>query len=249
MHRVRFVLLSLLIAASGLAMAQDTIRLSTVDGADWGVHVVVGEGMSVYLYEPDEGGAIACVDACTNNWPPVIADSDITVGEELDRGLVDTVERPDGTSQVTYGGHPLYTYVRDAEAGDANGQGLGGAFFLLSPGGDAVVERAAREPVGMDAELFEELMTAGETNFAAQCAVCHAADGTGKIGPSLHENDLLGDTGFLAGRILNGFRAHGMPPFRDQLTDREIAAVATFVRNSWGNDFGGVFEEEVTELR
>lgn len=252
MHRCRILVLATSLALALLAsvgVAQPGATLSTADSQEWGAHLVDRDGMSVYLYERDEPGALACIDACTNNWPPVLADGDVTIGEGLNVDLVGTVERPDGAVQVTYAGHPLYTYVRDAEPGDDNGQGLGGAFFLVAPTGVAIVESEPLERVEMDAALYEELMSIGAPTYAAQCAVCHAPDGAGKIGPSLQENDLLGNTEFLVGRILNGFTDHGMPPFRDQLTDKEIAAVATFVRNSWGNEFGGVFAEEVSDLR
>lgn len=251
MHRCfRALVLSLVLGlVASIGVAQQDATLSTADAQAWGTYLVDQNGMSVYLYEQDEPDALACLDACTNNWPPVVADGDATIADLLDPELIGSVERPDGTMQVTYGGHPLYTYARDREPGATNGQGLGGAFFLVSPSGESIVERAPLERVEMDAALYEELMTVGESAYAAQCAVCHAGDGAGQIGPSLRENDLLGNTDFLAGRILNGFPEHGMPPFRTQLTDREIAAVATFVRNSWGNDFGGVFEEEVSELR
>lgn len=252
MHRFHVTALAISLALALLAsasLAQQGTTLSAATAPEWGTFLVDRAGMSVYLYERDEPGALACVDACVNNWPPVVADGDVSVGDGLDPELVGSVERPDGTMQLTYGGHPLYTYARDSEAGDTNGQGLGGAFFLVAPGGTSITERAPLERVDMDAALYEELMTIGESTYAAQCAVCHAADGAGQIGPSLRENDLLGNTEFLAGRILNGFPEHGMPPFRSQLTDKEIAAVATFVRNSWNNDFGGVFEEEVSDLR
>lgn len=252
MHRshVRAFAISLVLALlASASVAQQGATLSVATAPEWGTYLVDGAGMSVYLYQRDEPGELACLDACVNNWPPVVVEGDIAVGDGLTPELAGSVERPDGTQQATYGGHPLYTYVRDSEPGDTNGQGLGGAFFLVAPGGSSITERAPLERVEMEAALYEELMTTGESTYAAQCAVCHASDGTGQIGPSLQENDLLGNTDFLVGRILNGFAAHGMPPFRGQLSDHEIAAVATFVRNSWGNDFGGVFEKEVSELR
>lgn len=251
MHRFRFHHAALVLSfaiASGLAFAQDA-DIVVGQSADWGAHLTDASGMSLYLYERDEPDALSCVDACTDNWPPLIVDGDVEVGEGLDSELAGTVERPDGSLQATYGGHPVYTYVRDAEAGDTNGQGLGGAFFLVSPQGTTLTERAELERVEMDDDLYTALMSEGQTTYASQCAMCHASDGAGQIGPSLQSNDLLGNNEFLIGRILNGFPAHGMPPFRSQLTDREIAAVSTFVRNSWENDFGGVFEEEVSELR
>jgi len=248
MHRSPLLMLlgSLVFMAASLGHAQD---LATTETADWGTVLTNADGMSLYLYMEDVDGELACVGACTNNWPPVLIEGEPAVAEGLDDAVAATVIRGDDARQLTYGGHPLYTYVRDREPGDTNGQALGDAFFLVSPDGTAVTERTALERVEMDDDLFAALMSEGEGVYASQCAVCHADDGAGKIGPSLQTNDLLGNTEFLIGRILNGFAEHGMPPFRGQLTDREIASVATFVRNSWGNDFGGVFEEEVSELR
>lgn len=248
MHRSPLALLlaSLLFTAASLVHAQD---LATIETSDWGTVLTNADGMSLYLYVEDVDGELGCVGACTNNWPPLLVEGEPDLGDDLDDALVATVERPDGAQQLTYGGHPLYTYARDREPGDTNGQALGDAFFLVSTDGTASTDRTALARVEMDDDLFAALMTEGEGGYASQCAMCHADDGAGRIGPSLQTNDLLGDTEFLIGRILNGFEAHGMPAFRDQLTDREIAAIATFVRNSWGNDFGGVFEEGVSELR
>ncbi len=240
------LLLISLVALLGAAFAQD-VRVA--ESTDWGAHLVDAAGNSLYLYREDEAGTSACVGGCTRNWPPLTVDREPAVGDALDPTLAGTIERPDGSQQATYGGHPLYTYARDGEAGDANGQGLGGAFFLVSPAGVAVTEQAEIQRVEMDDELFSALTSEGASAFAAQCAVCHGDEGGGRIGPSLQSNDLVGDTDFFIGRILNGFPEHGMPAFRSQLSDRQIAAIATFVRNSWSNDFGGVFEEEVADMR
>jgi mono/diheme cytochrome c family protein len=50
-------------------------------------------------------------------------------------------------------------------------------------------------------------------------------------------------------RVLNGFIDHGMPAWRNVLSDDQISAVLTFVRNSWGNEFGAVLAEEVAAAR
>ena len=50
-------------------------------------------------------------------------------------------------------------------------------------------------------------------------------------------------------QILNGYEEHGMPPFRDVLKDREIAAIVNFVRNSFGNDFGAIQPTDVAAFR
>ena len=131
-------------ALAGDVLAQDmgaTLKLSTDER--WGDYIVTGEGRSVYLYVLDEDGTSACVDTCTNNWPPVtVADgAQPTVGEGLDASLIGTVERPDGAVQVTYGGPPLYTFAGDAGPGATKGEGLdqfGAKWYVLAPSGDKI---------------------------------------------------------------------------------------------------------------
>ena len=80
-----------------------------------------------------------------------------------------------------------------------------------------------------------------------QCAACHGAKGQGGSGPALAGNQNLQEASYHISRILNG--GAGMPAFRDQLSDAQIAAVATFERTSWGNDFGAVTAEQVVQER
>jgi len=219
--------------------------------ADYGPHLAAPDGHSLYLYVEDAGGASACVDACSNNWPALLVGDDgvATAGDGLDQSLVSTYTRPDGAVQVTYGGHPLYTFRRDTADGTTRGQKLGDAFFLVSPAGEAITDELPQQKADIAPEEFEGLMTRGGQLFTANCAVCHGAEGGGGIGPALAGNSIVGNTPFIAGRIINGFIEHGMPGFGTALDDHEIAAVATFVRNSWGNDFGAVLDEEVTAQR
>jgi mono/diheme cytochrome c family protein len=71
----------------------------------------------------------------------------------------------------------------------------------------------------------------------------------GLIGPRLVGNDFLTSAGAIIGQIMVGNPEHGMPPFANQLNDREIAAISTYVRNSWGNDYGIVTEQAVAIRR
>ena len=80
-----------------------------------------------------------------------------------------------------------------------------------------------------------------------QCAACHGPDGAGGAGPALAGNQNLESANYHISRILNG--GAGMPAFRDQLSDEQIAAVATFERTSWGNSFGEVTAEQVAQQR
>lgn len=240
------LLLTTVIAQEGVA---STLELATSE--DWGQHLVTGHGMSVYLYVLDEGGVIACVDACTNNWRPVVVDdaASATVGDGVDETLIGTIVRPDGSLQVTFGGWPLYTFARDTQPGHVRGQGLGQQFFLLSPAGAALTEKQAEVAVEVDTGVLEELMSTGALTFQSHCSVCHGAAGQGGIGPTLVGNSILADKTFVIRRVLEGFPEHGMPPFAAALNDQQVASVATFVRGSWGNEYSPVLAEEVMPLR
>jgi predicted lipoprotein with Yx(FWY)xxD motif len=104
--------------------------------------LVDSNGDTVYLFQKDTGGKSACAGSCATNWPPVRATGKPTVSG-LPAGKVGTTRRPDGESQVTYAGHPLYTYQGDSKPGDANGQGLnayGANWYVLSSSGAAVTK-------------------------------------------------------------------------------------------------------------
>lgn len=86
----------------------------------------------------------------------------------------------------------------------------------------------------------------GAQIFAEQCAACHGGEGQGGFGPTLAGNDDLEDAPFVVARILNG--GGGMPAFA-RLSDERVAAVASYVRSSWGNAFGPVAAGEVARQR
>lgn len=237
-----------LLASAAVAIAQSSLNVS--QNAEYGPHLVTDSGRSVYLYVEDQGGESACVDACTRNWPPLAAGADeVALGEGADPALLGTITRPDGTSQVTYAGNPLYTFARDTDEGTTRGQGLGGAFFLVSPAGEAVTEKLPQQRTEVEPELYDALMADGAKVYTSNCAVCHGANGEGGIGVKLAANSQVGNAAYVVERVLNGFIEHGMPPFRAALDDHQVAAVATYVRDSWGNDFGPVTEEEVAAER
>ena len=73
--------------------------------------------------------------------PPLLRSGPVRVGHGVDPALVGTLRRPDGTSQLSYGGHPLYTYDLDATPGMVTGQGIdqnGGLCHVLSGSGKQV---------------------------------------------------------------------------------------------------------------
>lgn len=112
--------------------------LTTAD-SPFGEIVVDGAGLTVYLFDNDvQGGdASACQGECAANWFPVAAGSDDPKVEGV-TGEIGTITGIDGEPQVTLDGWPLYTYAGDAAAGDTNGQGVNGLWWVVTPAGEKV---------------------------------------------------------------------------------------------------------------
>jgi predicted lipoprotein with Yx(FWY)xxD motif len=114
-----------------------------VDVANTGLGQVLvdAQGRTLYLFKKDSGTTSACTGACAVAWPPLRATASPTAGTGANASKLGTTTRTDGPSQVTYNGHPLYTYAGDSKAGDTNGEGInafGGAWFVLSPAGTQI---------------------------------------------------------------------------------------------------------------
>ena len=94
--------------------------------------------LTVYLFEGDKGGQSACTGACAQAWPPVTSTAAAQAGGAVVAADLGTITRSDGTTQVTYHGHPLYIFTKDKDDGDAYGQGVkafGADWYVLSPSG------------------------------------------------------------------------------------------------------------------
>jgi predicted lipoprotein with Yx(FWY)xxD motif len=89
------------------------------------------------MFQPDGASTSSQVPANIKaNWPAVTGAA--TVGAGLDQSKIAVQPQSDGTNQVMYNGHLLYTFVGDSKPGDAAGQGLGGIWFVLSPAGEKI---------------------------------------------------------------------------------------------------------------
>jgi len=122
--------------AASSATGSVTLEVATSDLGD----VLVGEGgMTLYGFKPDEGqDTPTCTGNCAENWPPLIGDA--TAGSGVDDSLISTVTRDDSTVQVMYGDYPLYYFSGDTAAGDTNGQGLQGKWFVVGADGELIGE-------------------------------------------------------------------------------------------------------------
>ncbi len=80
-----------------------------------------GKGFTLYWFAPDSSTSSRCYGSCTAYWPVVAGPA--TGGPGV-TGTLGTIRRTDGTTQATYDGHPLYTYVGDSAPGQANGNNI-----------------------------------------------------------------------------------------------------------------------------
>lgn len=120
-----------------------TVSTSSISGL--GTVLVNSEGLTVYMFGKDKGTASSCYGACAQGWPPVIAASKPSADEGAMSSQLGTTKRKDGSIQVTYAGHPLYTYAGDTTPGEANGNestAFGGKWSALDEAGKAVAGTA-----------------------------------------------------------------------------------------------------------
>ena len=114
-------------AAGGGALAMTIVSGTAV--------VTNSKGMTLYWFVPDSSTASKCSGSCATYWPPVIGA--VTAGSGV-TGTLGSITRPDGTTQASYDGHPLYTYVGDSAPGQAKGNGLnisGGLWYEMTVSG------------------------------------------------------------------------------------------------------------------
>lgn len=127
------------------AAADAAGQLTLVAGGP-GPHLADGAGSALYALEGDTAGQ-GCVDVCLEAWPPVlVAEAQPTAAAGLQPNLVSSVQRPDGTRQVTYGNKPLYRYAGDKGLGRTSGHGTmdqWGQWHLVGPDGGTLPAESA----------------------------------------------------------------------------------------------------------
>jgi predicted lipoprotein with Yx(FWY)xxD motif len=112
----------------------ETIKVTTTSLGDV---LSDGEGHVVYLFKKDSPGKSVCEGDCAANWPAVTTTGAPVAATGADASKLGTFTRSDGSTQVTYGGAPIYYFAGDASAGQTNGQGVGGVWFAVKADGSA----------------------------------------------------------------------------------------------------------------
>ena len=107
--------------------------------SDFGTMLFDETGQAIYLFDVETSSEPRCYDACAEAWPPVLTKGEPVAGEGLDAALLGTVERADGTVQVTYGDHPLYFYAHEGKNEVLCHDVFlnGGNWYVVQPNGDA----------------------------------------------------------------------------------------------------------------
>lgn len=134
-------------AADGTEAAGDGVTVAVADSS-LGQILVDGDGRTLYLFTSDSPGESTCYDDCAVSWPPLVSDGAATAGEGVDEALLGSVQRDDGTTQVSYDEQPLYYWQGDSSPGDVNGQGVGDVWWVVAPSGEAITNDASATSTG-----------------------------------------------------------------------------------------------------
>jgi predicted lipoprotein with Yx(FWY)xxD motif len=135
--------LSLAGLSAAIAAGNSASRPATVSTARTGLGriIVNGQGRTLYLFEKDRKGRSACSGTCATYWPPLLTHGKPIAANGARQALIGTTRRSDGTTQVTYAGHPVYRFMLDSKRGQTKGEGLndfGGGWDALSPAGKKI---------------------------------------------------------------------------------------------------------------
>ena len=109
----------------------------TSGDSDFGTILFDDAGQAIYIWEVEESDIAECYDDCAVAWPPVLTDGTPVAAGSVNGDLLGTTERTDGTTQVTYNGHPLYYYAHEGpgEVKCHNVSTHGGLWWVVQPNG------------------------------------------------------------------------------------------------------------------
>jgi predicted lipoprotein with Yx(FWY)xxD motif len=114
---------------AGAGGAGVTLKTATIDGV---TVLTSANGFTLYRFAPDSPTASRCTGSCAAYWPPVIGTP--AAGPGVTTSKLGTIKRPGGSTQATYAGHPLYTYIGDDAPGQAHGNKIdlnGGYWYVV----------------------------------------------------------------------------------------------------------------------
>lgn len=110
----------------------------TSAGSQFGPMLFNADRQAIYIWELEPTSTPQCYGDCAVAWPPVLTDGAPVASGDVQSGLLGTVQRTDGATQVTYNGHPLYYYV-DEGPGEVRCHNVathGGLWWVITPEGN-----------------------------------------------------------------------------------------------------------------
>jgi mono/diheme cytochrome c family protein len=270
-HQLRFPFnqRSLLIGWRTLFLRQGEYKPDSTQSAEWnrGAYLVEGLGHCTMCHtainalggnspwKTFEGGLIP-----VQNWyaPSLTSNKEAGLGNWSIEDIVDLLHSGVSNRGAVYG--PMAEVVYDSLQYLTEEDVRAMAVYLK-----ALPARSGEKIATADAAVTEQknnLSPLGKKIYDAQCALCHAAEGQGKLPhfPPLANNQsiVMNSAVNPIRMVLNGGYApgtkknpmpYGMPPFAQSLSDVEVAAVVTYIRTAWGNHGAPVSVKEVNELR
>jgi predicted lipoprotein with Yx(FWY)xxD motif len=118
-----------------------TVKVAKLSG--YGTALVTASGKSVYLLTSDPAGSSKCSGSCAKIWPPVTVSGSPSAGSGVDSSKLSTFKRSDGTTQVLYDKHALYTYSGQGSTSGEGQASFGGVWYLVGPNGAAIKKSSA----------------------------------------------------------------------------------------------------------
>jgi predicted lipoprotein with Yx(FWY)xxD motif len=109
----------------------------TTGDSEFGPMLFDGQRQAIYIWELEESATAECYGDCAKAWPPVLTNGPPIASGSVNSELLSTTKRTDGTTQVTYNGHPLYYYAHE-EAGEVKCHNIsthGGLWWVIQPSG------------------------------------------------------------------------------------------------------------------
>ena len=127
------IVLTFVVSGAAFAATLSTGTKVTLHQTSLGKRLATSTGRTLYLYTSDAKNHSNCTGSCASAWPPLMTKGKPVAGMGVHKMLLETAKR--GTKlQVSYNGHPLYTYTGDSAAGQTTGEGSGGFFVVKASG-------------------------------------------------------------------------------------------------------------------
>ena len=113
----------------------------TTDQSKFGTMLFNGNKQAIYIWQREDSLEPKCYDSCAAAWPPVLTEGEPQAAGEVSSKLLGTTKRSDGSTQVTYNGHPLYYYAHEGpgEVECHNISTHGGLWWVIQPNGNRAV--------------------------------------------------------------------------------------------------------------